>query len=108
MGHPLGWWPVRRVRVRGPSMAPTLAAGDTVLASRYLRPRAGAVGLVRWDSRPDQLSVKRLVRRDGAGWFALGDNPIASTDSWELGAATAVGVVRARLWPHPGRIRRAG
>lgn len=108
MPHSFGRWPLRRVRVRGPSMAPTLSDGDVLLASRFSRPREGAVALVRWPSRPGQLSVKRLARRDDGDWHALGDNPHGSTDSRQLGAAVVVGVAWCRLWPRPGRLRRPG
>lgn len=104
MANPLGRWPVRRVRVRGPSMAPTLAAGDTVVVTRLLRPACGRVVLVCWTSRPGQLSVKRAVRVDGAGWHVTGDNRLVSTDSAELGPAAVVGVVLCRVWPRPRRL----
>jgi phage repressor protein C with HTH and peptisase S24 domain len=92
--------------VRGPSMSPALHDGDVVLARFGAAPRPGEVVLVGWAARPGQLSVKRAVRPDGDGWWVLGDNPFGSTDSRTLGAAQVRGVVRARLWPRPGRIRR--
>lgn len=104
MINPWGRWPLRRVRVRGPSMAPALRDGDIVLIRRSADATVGAVVLVRWASRPQQLSVKRVVRRDGAGWFVAGDNPAGSTDSRQLGPAEVLGVVVARLWPRPGRV----
>ncbi len=99
-------WPLRRVLVRGPSMAPTLADGDVVLALPGRAPRAGAVVLVRWPQRPGQLSVKRAARPDGGGWHVLGDFPAASTDSRTLGPAQVVAVVPLRLWPAPRALRR--
>lgn len=107
----------RRVAVRGGSMVPTLHDGDIVLAVPGLRPRDGAVALVRWPARPGQLSVKRLALRfpdegcdadgrDGACWFAVGDAPAESTDSRTLGPAVALAVVTHRLWPRPGRLPR--
>lgn len=102
--NPLGWLPLRRIRVRGPSMAPTLRDGDVVIARRGV-PRAGDVVVVTWARRPGQLSVKRAVRSAGAGWFVLGDNDLASTDSRELGDATVHAVVTWRLWPRPRRLR---
>lgn len=103
-GETLRW---RRVAVRGPSMSPTLADGDVVLVRFGAVPREGDVVLVRWAARPAQLSVKRAVRPDGDGWWVRGDNPFGSTDSDALGAAEVLGVVRARLWPRPGRLPAA-
>lgn len=98
----MGW---RRVGIRGPSMSPVLSDGDVVLARVGAQPRPGDVVLVRWSARPGQLSVKRAAQRRGSGWWVLGDNPDGSTDSRTLGPAAAVGVVRLRLWPRPGRLR---
>lgn len=97
----------RRVVVRGPSMSPTVTDGDVLLVRFGARPLTGDVVLVRWSARPRQLSIKRAERPDGTDWWVLGDNPDGSTDSRELGPAQVVGVVRARLWPHPGRLRPA-
>jgi nickel-type superoxide dismutase maturation protease len=102
--NPLGWLPLRRIRVRGPSMAPTLRDGDVVLARRGRRPRAGDVVVVTWVTRPGQLSIKRAVRPAGGGWFVVGDNETASTDSRELGPASVHGVIRWRAWPRPSRL----
>jgi phage repressor protein C with HTH and peptisase S24 domain len=96
----------RRVGVRGPSMSPTLHDGDVVLARFGATPRPGDVVLVGWAARPGQLSVKRAVRPDRDGWWVLGDNPFGSTDSATLGPAQVRAVVRGRLWPRPGRLRR--
>ena len=96
---------LRRVRVRGPSMAPTLSDGDVVLVRFGATARPGDVVLVRWAARPEQLSVKRATSRDQDRWLVCGDNPYGSTDSRELGPATVVGVVLARLWPRPRRLR---
>ena len=95
----------RRVSVRGPSMSPTLGDGDVVLVRFGASVQPGDVVLVTWSARPGQLSVKRAVRRDGDGWWVLGDNPFGSTDSRTLGPATAPAVVRYRLWPRIGRVR---
>lgn len=95
----------RRVTVRGDSMTPTLRDGDVVLALPGLPVREGAVALVRWPSRPDQLSIKRLALwMPEEGWFAVGDAPTASTDSRTLGPAVVLAAVPLRLWPHPGRL----
>jgi nickel-type superoxide dismutase maturation protease len=101
-----GRWPLRRARVRGPSMSPTLRDGDVVLVLPGGRPRPGAVVLVSWPARSSQLSVKRVVGRSGAGWWVLGDNPDGSTDSRTLGPADVLGTVPLRLWLVPGRLRR--
>ncbi|WP_243741400.1 S24 family peptidase [Actinomycetospora succinea] len=94
----------RRVLVRGGSMAPTLRDGDVVLALPGATVRPGELALVRWASRPAQLSVKRAALAFDDGWFAVGDAPEASTDSRTLGPAEALGPVRWRLWPRPGRL----
>jgi len=86
-------------------MAPTLSDGDVVLVRFGARARAGDVVLVRWDSRPAQLSVKRARRPEGDRWVVAGDNHFGSTDSATLGPAHVVGVVLARLWPRPRRLR---
>jgi phage repressor protein C with HTH and peptisase S24 domain len=87
-------------------MAPTLSDGDIVLVRFGALARSGDVVVVRWDSRPWQLSVKRARERAGGRWLVAGDNNLGSTDSSTLGPATVVGVVLARLWPKPGRLRR--
>jgi phage repressor protein C with HTH and peptisase S24 domain len=96
----------RRVAVRGPSMSPALRDGDVVVVRFGAAVRPGDAVLVRWASRPGQLSVKRAVRAAGGGWWVRGDNAFGSTDSDVLGPAQVVAVVRARLWPRPGRVPR--
>jgi len=95
----------QRVAVRGPSMSPTLRDGDTVLAAFRPGVRPGDVVLVRWSSRPEQLSIKRAVRPCGTEWEVRGDNPYGSTDSRQLGPADVLAVIRFRLWPSPRRLR---
>jgi phage repressor protein C with HTH and peptisase S24 domain len=85
-------------------MSPTLSDGDVLVASLRARPRPGAVLLVRWTQRPDQVSVKRAVGRHGDGWWVVGDNPAGSTDSRHLGTAQPLAVVLARLHPTPHRV----
>jgi len=101
-------WRLRRVLVRGPSMAPALRDGDQLLVLFTGRPAAaGEVVVV---ALPDEtLAVKRLIRVDGAGrvWVE-GDNPLGSTDSRSLGALAPESVrgrVLVRLWPRPGYVR---
>ena len=103
--NPLGRLPYRRIRVRGPSMAPTLKDGDVVLARTGKAPRTGDVVVVTWVTRPGQLSVKRAAEKQRDGWHVEGDNQLATTDSRELGPADVHGVVVARLWPQPRRFR---
>jgi len=98
-------WPLRRVLVSGPSMAPTLHHGDQllVLLRRPRRPPpAGRIVVTRLPDRP--VSVKRVIRVDGGRIWLEGDNPFGSTDSRDLGAfesGAVVGRVVARLWPRP-------
>ena len=56
-----GIWPLRRVRVTGPSMVPALRDGDQVVVRMGAGARPGDVVVVDLPERP--LSVKRLVRR---------------------------------------------
>jgi SOS-response transcriptional repressor LexA len=90
----MGWWPIRRVTVKGPSMAPTLKDGDVVLVRRTKSAKVGDIVLVRWAARPGQLSIKRVAR---SGYFVVGDNTFASTDSRELGFAEVLGVMITRI-----------
>ena len=66
--NPLGRLPYRRIRVRGPSMAPTLKDGDVVLARRTDVPQTGDVVVVTWVNRPGQLSIKRATRQEQDSW----------------------------------------
>lgn len=100
--------PLRRVLVRGPSMAPTLADGDVLLVRPAKQPHVGDVVVVGWAARPGQLSVKRAVRPESGGWHVLGDFPDASTDSRTLGPARVQAVVLVRVWPRPGRLGARG
>lgn len=103
---PFGRLPLRRVRVRGASMSPTLSPGDVVLVRKIHTPRPADVVLVTWPHRPGQLSVKRALYATGDGWHVVGDLATHSTDSRTLGPATVHGVVLARLWPRPARLNR--
>lgn len=95
------------VLVRGPSMAPTLRAGDALLVRRGGRAtRPGDVVVARFRSRPDLLVVKRAVRAADGGWLVRGDNPLASDDSFRYGVADVLGRVVLRYWPRPGPIPR--
>ena len=108
-----GFWPLRRVRVVGPSMVPALRHGDVLLVRRTRVgsvPKPGSVVVVALPERP--LGVKRLTRvePDGRVWVE-GDNPFGSTDSRELGALPADcvrGRVVGRVWPRPGNVPPRG
>jgi phage repressor protein C with HTH and peptisase S24 domain len=92
------------VLVEGPSMAPTLRHGDALLVRPTTVGRAGAVAVVQFGADP-ALYVKRLVRPIDGGWWALGDNAIASSDSRTYGPAHVVGRVLLRWWPRLSRVR---
>jgi signal peptidase I len=90
--------------VDGRSMEPTLRAGDRLLVDYRRQPRPGSVCLVRLPERP--LSVKRLARRVGSGWWIESDNATAGVSSAVVGPlseADVVAVVRVRVWPLLGR-----
>jgi nickel-type superoxide dismutase maturation protease len=92
--------------VHGPSMAPTLRHGDAVLVRRRgRRVRVGDVVVVRFAGRPGALFVKRAARREPAGWWVVGDNPLVTDDSRAYGVAEVEGRVLLRWWPRPGRVR---
>jgi nickel-type superoxide dismutase maturation protease len=93
------------VLVRGPSMAPTLRAGDALLVRRGTRIRAGDVVVARFRSRPHLLVVKRAVREQDGGWEVRGDNDLATDDSRGYGVADVIGRVFFRYWPRPSWLR---
>jgi nickel-type superoxide dismutase maturation protease len=81
-------------------MAPTLLPGDWLLVAYGVPPRPGDLVVVRLPGRP--LGVKRAVRRQDGGWWVVGDNPAASTDSRTFGPvdpAAVLGRVLLRYWP---------
>ena len=94
---------MRAVLVEGPSMLPTLRAGDCLLVRRPRRVRAGSVVVARFAARPDLLVVKRAVRPEGPRWWVQGDNPAVTDDSRRYGPAEVLGVVVLRYWPLPVR-----
>jgi nickel-type superoxide dismutase maturation protease len=92
------------VLVQGPSMAPTLRAGDALLVRRGGRVRAGDVVVARFRSRPDLLVVKRAVREQDGGWWVRGDNEFGTDDSRAYGVADVIGRVLCRYFPRPSRL----
>ncbi|HWJ83209.1 MAG TPA: S24 family peptidase [Nocardioides sp.] len=94
--------------VRGDSMRPTLAPGDRLLVRYGVPPRPGAVVVARFAD--GAVVVKRAVERRAAGWWLLGDAAPVGTDSRHRGPVPeeeVLGVVLARVWPRPGRVRRS-
>jgi nickel-type superoxide dismutase maturation protease len=90
------------VRIVGPSMEPALRNGETHLALTGVRSSIGNVVVIRHPDRPELLTVKRLVRREGDGWWVEGDNPKESTDSRQFGAVGSdLIVARVLIRVHP-------
>jgi phage repressor protein C with HTH and peptisase S24 domain len=92
------------VLVHGPSMAPTLHAGDALLVRRGGRVRAGDIVVARFRARPDLLVVKRAVREQDGGWWVRGDNDFGTDDSRVYGVADVIGRVLCRYFPRPSRL----
>lgn len=92
-----------RVRVIGPSMEPTLRNGQVCWARRGgLRP--GRIGVFAEPARPGLVSIKRLVRREGEGWWVEGDNPEQSTDSRGYGSVPTSAFLGTIIWPRIGHL----
>jgi nickel-type superoxide dismutase maturation protease len=84
--------PYQLVEVTGPSMVPTLRHGDWLLIQYVKSPEAvrdvvreGDVVVLRHPLQQDLLIVKRAVERRDGGWWVLGDNTFAESDSREFG-----------------------
>ena len=98
--------PWQLVRVSGPSMVPTLRHGDTVLVRHGARIRPGDVVLATYRALPDQLVLKRAVRRQDGGWWLASDNSFAGGDSETHGVAEVLARVVLRVRPgRPHRVR---
>lgn len=74
------------VRIIGPSMEPSLRNGDVHLVALRAQVKVGDAVLLQHPERPELLTVKRIVRRDGDGWWVEGDNLEESADSRHFGA----------------------
>lgn len=98
--------PVFAVLVSGPSMVPTLRAGDALIVRRGGDTvRSGDVVVARFRSRPDLLVVKRAAEKRDGGWWLLGDNEFVTDDSRAHGVADVIGRVIFRYYPRPFRVR---
>jgi len=83
-------WAIRRLRVEGPSMLPTLVPGEVVTALRpWRRLRVGDVVALRDPRDASRWIVKRCVARHGDRLELRGDNAGASTDSRDFGLVAA-------------------
>jgi len=98
---------MRRFQVQGPSMEPTLRAGQRLLVLRSRRaPRPGELWVLREPAR-GLLAVKRVTARVGDAFEVRGDNAQASSDSAMYGPverARFVGRVLCSYRPW-GRVR---
>jgi len=100
-----------RVAIEGPSMEPTILAGDWLLvdplAFEDSPPEEDDLVLAADPRDAGLVLIKRVVSVDPDGWLRLeGDDPMRSTDSRVFGAVdpgTVTGQPWFRYWP-PGRI----
>jgi nickel-type superoxide dismutase maturation protease len=94
---------LRRVVVTGDSMLPSLRPGDCLLVSARTGLDVGDVVVARRPGVPGLLLVKRVVRREDAGWWLLSDNAAAGLDDSRafgvLPDACVVGKVLLRYYP---------
>lgn len=98
------------VEVRGPSMEPTLRAGDRLVALpvALVRPRPGDIVVLTDPGDPGHQVIKRLVDLDAATADVRGDAPTRSTDSRTWGRIPRANLRRVMVarWPWP--THRAG
>lgn len=69
-------------RIVGMSMWPAFRPGTLVIAWRYREPRAGDVVIA---TKKGREIIKRIARQGDMGYFLVGDNAEASTDSRVFG-----------------------
>jgi phage repressor protein C with HTH and peptisase S24 domain len=90
-------------------MSPTLRDGDVVIVRHGASTRPGDVVLARYRSMPERDVLKRVLRREGDGWWLASDNPGAGGDSSVHGVADVQARVMLR-WRRgsvlPRRVRR--
>ena len=85
---------LRAVVVSGESMTPALQPGDCLLVRVGARVAIGDVVVARHPGVPDLLLVKRIARRNDAGWWLLSDNAAAGLDdSRAFGAVRDEGII---------------
>lgn len=88
-------------------MEPTLRAGDRLLARYAALPAVGDVVLVRPEALGGRVAVKRVTAASGRDVVVESDN-VAAEGAWAgvVARADVLAVVRIRLWPRPGAVRR--
>ena len=85
---------LKRYRISGPSMKPTLSAGVEVLVDCRAQTRVsisvGDLVLVQHPLQSDIRMIKRVVSHDAEAdsYIVHGDNPHESTDSRQFGAVS--------------------
>jgi phage repressor protein C with HTH and peptisase S24 domain len=97
---------IRRVRVSGPSMVPTLHDRDLVLVWVGAPVRSGDVVLAHFRRLPDRPVLKRAVETRDGGWWLASDNEFADGDSRSHGVGDVSGRVLVRWTRSRGPFRR--
>lgn len=93
-----------RVAVTGASMEPTLRDGDRILIRPTAAVRCGDVVVAELPGGRGP-GVKRVCGAVAGGWWLLGDNPGASTDSRHFGAVPAETVLGRMVWRYRPLLR---